>query len=434
MVPDLAASSTTARFRASPGLGYIDPGVMRRGLIGVGAVVLSVAVARAETLTLTAALARAHRDSPELAVAGATLDAARGRLTQAGVFKNPVLTSGATRHRIPGAVNAEPHVSLDEEIEVGGQRGLRIGAAKHDVARVEFERADHLRSVDAEVRRAFAGLVAAERRRELAREGARAAQHIARAAVEHGIESDSDRVDADLSRLDAIKADSDAMAADTDALRARVRLALVIGASPDEPLSVAPPDDAPATAPPSEDGAVARALAARPDLAAARAERRRLDGEADLTHRVGRIPNPTIRGYYSHENGDEELVGGEIEVPLPLFDRQVGAEAELRGLAAAAAAEASRLERQIPRDVHTALAHYQAAAVTWNRHRRESLPTMASARAALERTLHDGRTGIIEVLVQQTRLRDLDGNVVAAWLDLREAEAEVIETIGESPW
>ncbi len=42
--------------------------------------------------------------------------------------------------------------------------------------------------------------------------------------------------------------------------------------------------------------------------------------------------------------------------------------------------------------------------------------------------------GLPDVLVQQDRLREARRADVDAWLDVREAEAEVIEAIGESPW
>jgi len=402
--------------------------------MGLVALVLHVATAAAQPLTLSDALARAHRDSPDLTAATADIAAARGRLAQASVLAaNPFLTSGATHHRIPGAVNADNNVILGQEIQVGGQRGLRIAAVTHDVERAEHLRADRERLVDGEVRRAFAGLAAAERRRTLAAEAAAQSARLAAIAGTRLVHGDVGRLDADLARLDATKTRADADAADVAVEAARTRLAAALGAGPDEILTIVAADE-PARPTPAEDTVLARALAARPDLAAARAERDRLEGEADLTHRMGSIPNPTIRGFYSHENGDETLVGGEIEVPLPIFDRQRGAEMDLRGQAAVAGAQLVRLERAVPREIHAALARHRVASVTWARYRETALPAATQAQASLARALAAGEVGIPEVLAQQDRLRDARRAAIDAWLDLREAEADVIETLGGSPW
>ena len=68
----------------------------------------------------------------------------------------------------------------------------------------------------------------------------------------------------------------------------------------------------------------------RADLAASRAARDQLEGRGRAHAPHGDRAELTVRGYYSHENGHENLLGGEIEIPLPIFDRQQGAEADLR--------------------------------------------------------------------------------------------------------
>lgn len=397
------------------------------------AVLVGPRVAGAEALTLDAALVRAMQSNVELAAARADLVAARGRLEQASVLAaNPVVTSSGTNHRIARETNIDAAVSLGQELQVGGQRGLRMAAARFDVEHAEALRADHERLVAGEVRRAFAGLVAAERRQVVAAEVAAQSRRLAGIAATRLAQGDVGRLDVDLARLDQTKAESDAAAAVTDVERAMARLAVALGAGPDETFAVAAPADT-SHATPAEADVIDRALATRPDLRAARAERARLDGEADLTRRVGLIPNPTLRGFYSHENGNETLVGGEISVPLPVFDRQGGAELDLRGQAASAAAAVVRLERQIPRDVHLALARHRTAEATWARRRRDANVAPA-ALAALDRALSAGLLGLADAVVQQDRLRDARRADVDAWLDLREAEADVLEAVGENPW
>jgi cobalt-zinc-cadmium efflux system outer membrane protein len=190
-------------------------------------------------------------------------------------------------------------------------------------------------------------------------------------------------------------------------------------------------DEGPGEPPSAEETLVARALTARPDLAAAREERARLETEADLVHRRGRVPNPTFEGFYRQEVGDERIAGARISVPLPLWNRQQGAEAELRAQALAAAAEADRLLREIPRQVHLAVVRRATAAAAWERYQRQALPAAGTVRELLDRAFGTGYLGLPEVLVQQDRLVQVRSAAIGAWLDLREAEADLIEAVGE---
>ncbi len=387
-------------------------------------------------LSLESALARAHERNADLAAAVADVGSARGRLVQASVLAaNPVLTPGANQHRLPQSVsNIDATITVAEELWVGGQRGLRIAAARFDLAHAEQALADRSRLLDGEVRRAFAGLVAAQRKRVLALDAAAQAERLADIAEMRVAHGDAAQLDLDLARLDVVKNRADAATAETDIDKATARLATAIGAEADEPIVVAALVDAPPHATPSETTAVARAIDTRPDLAAARAMRDNLEGQADLTHRVGVVPNPTVRGFYSHQNGTENLIGGEVDIPLPIFDRQQGTEADLRGQAASAAAQTAKLERDIPREVRTALVHHRAAAAVWARYRDVAGPATESARVGLDRAVGAGSLALPDAIVQQDRLRESRRAAIEAWLDLQEAEAEVIETIGENPW
>lgn len=399
------------------------------------AVAVGAGTLAAAGLSLESAIARAHERNPDLAAAGADVASARGRLVQASILAaNPVVTPGANKHGLPqGVTNIDATITVAEELWVGGQRGLRIAAARFDVAHAEQALADRARLVDGEVRRAFAGLVAAQRKRVLALDAAAQSERLADIAATRVRHGDAPQLDLDLARLDVVKNRADAAGAETDIDKATARLATAIGAEADEALVVTA-IDAPPHATPAETTAVDRAVATRPDLAAARAMRDNLEGQADLTHRVGIVPNPTVRGFYSHQNGAENLLGGEIDIPLPVFDRQQGTEADLRGQAASAAAQAAKLERDIPREVRTALVHHRAAAAVWVRYRDVAEPATKSALVGLDRAVAAGSLALPDAIVQQDRLRESRRAAIDAWLDMQEAEAEVIETIGENPW
>ena len=390
----------------------------------------------ADALSLDEALARALVASPELRVAAAEVEAARGRDQQASLYvANPVITAEVAQHTAPGdEEQVDRMFSVAQEIEIGGQRGLRVAATAWDVDRAEFLLADHRRRVVAEVRRAFAGAVAAERHVHVAAEFEEIAQRLATATGARERAGDATRLDVELAAIESARAAQATASAATERQRALDRLALAIGASDSEVLAVADPGEPPSTAPPASDEAlVERALATRPDLAAARAERARLEGEAAFVKRRGEIPNPVVRGYYRKELLDETIVGGEIAIPIPVWNREQGTETALRATASAASAEIDRLVGQIPREVRLSLARRAAAAVAWRRFRDQVLPAAAAAEKLIERSYAQGYAGLTEALAQRDRLLQARSAAIAAWLDLEEAETDLIEAVGGDP-
>ncbi len=406
------------------------------GLAGAAAVVLGFGgLSGAAPLTLAQALDRARTANPALRAAAAALDAARGRLAQARLVPaNPTLGGDAARHTVlaaPRSDNIDRGVELSQELEVGGQRGLRVGAAEHDVAHAERLLADQERIVEAAVRRAYAGLVAAARRVALARESAALAERLLATAERRARVGDVGALDVEIARIEASRAEQAVARALAERTRAAADLAAAVGAEPTEAIEAVDDDAVLGVLPGAEEDLTARALAARPDLAAAREEQARLEGEADLTHRTGIVPNPTVRIFYRQEVEAEHIAGGGVTIPLPVFNRGQGTEIAERAAAAGAGAEVRRLTRDIPRQVHVAFVRRSAAAAAWARYRRDVLPAVERAGELLERAYGTGYLGLPDVLTQRDRLIAARTEAIAAWLELAQADADLREAVGE---
>jgi len=391
----------------------------------------SRAVAHAGPLTLADALAAAHVESPALAAARADVEAARGRRAQVGVplVANPVLTLDGAHHAVGPDAYFDRDVMLGQEFEIGGQRGLRIAAADHDVQSAELKLADRRRTLDADVWKAWVELVAADRRRAVALEEQRLTARLAEIARQRARTGDASGLDVTLATVESGRAAQALADADTQRDKAAQALADAIGGPGG--TAVAALDDAhvpPAPAP--ADALVARALATRPDLLAAREERARLDGEADVSYREGVVPNVVLRGFYRRELANERTAGGEVELPLPTWNRQEGTTAALRAQALGAGAEVTRLGRSIPREVETARTRLVTARATWQRLSSETLPAAAQALELLQRGYAAGYLALPDVLVQQQRLLDTRRDAIGAWTELREAEADLAAAVG----
>jgi cobalt-zinc-cadmium efflux system outer membrane protein len=390
--------------------------------------------AGATLLTLGQALERARAANPALRAAAAAVDAARGRLAQARLLPaNPTLGGDAARHTVlaaPRSDNIDRGVELSQEVEVGGQRGLRVQAAEHDVAHAERLLADQQRIVDAAVRRAYAGVVAAVRRLALARESAALAQRLLAIAERRARVGDVGALDVEIARIETSRAEQAAARAVAERTRAAADLAAAIGAEPSEAIEAVDDDVVLGDPPAAEEDLAGRALAARPDLAAAREEQARLEGEADLTHRTGLVPNPTLRVFYRQEAEAEHIAGGGVTIPLPIFNRGQGTEIAERAAAAGAGAEVERLRRDIPRQVHVAFVRRAEASAAWTRYRRDVLPAVEKAGELLERAYAAGYLGLPDVLTQRDRLIAARTEAIAAWLDLAQADADLREAVG----
>lgn len=261
-------------------------------------------------------------------------------------------------------------------------------------------RDDRQRTVDGEVRRAFFGLAAADRRSALADDATTLATRLLDAARRRLASGDVGGVDVDLATVEAARREQARAVAETDHLRAATRLAAALDGIDAADLQVTDVDaDARVPVRPLDE-LVEQALAARPDVLGAAAERRRLESTADLVHREGHVPNVILRGFVRQEVGDERIAGAELSVPLPLWNRQQGTEAALRAGAVGAAAEVDRLRQEVVRQVDLAHARLTTADAAWARYQRDALPAVRQALTRLADGYRHGYLALPEVLVQ----------------------------------
>ena len=126
-----------------------------------GALVLFVApAASAQTtakLSLQDALTIALNNNPEITAAQKEIEAASGRVLQAGRIPNPELS--VTFNEVPTNLDfgnaSEKDVGLSQPIEFPGKRGLRVEVAEHDRSIAEFALLRTESIVSSKVKRAY---------------------------------------------------------------------------------------------------------------------------------------------------------------------------------------------------------------------------------------------------------------------------------------
>jgi cobalt-zinc-cadmium efflux system outer membrane protein len=357
--------------------------------------------APARPLTLAEARDSARRSHPELNALRAAVTAAAGRERQAGSLPNPTLGYSREETSRDGKSNAQDILSLEQPIELGGQRGARRATARSVREAAEARQAAGAARLDYEVVRAYAGAVAARHRAELAEAAADAfgrAAAVSRTRLAGGDVSGYQhrRLALETARYAALEAE--ALVARDSAVGLLASLTGLV----DVAGSLVLTDTlVPGALPLGVDSLVALALVRRPDLRAAVLDAEAAGAESRLS-RAERVPTPVLMGGYKHERSAEGesldgFVAG-VSLPLPLWDRRGGAVAASRAVAEQREAEVEAMRRHTVREVQAAFAAHQALGKQLDALRGALGGEALKARRAAESAYAEGEIGLLEWL------------------------------------
>lgn len=377
-------------------------------------------------LTLPQALDEAEARSPAVIAARAVVEAARGRLRQAGFGPNPELSVEVENFLGTGELSrfrgTEVTVALNQRLDLGGRRNARRAGAQAGLVTAELRlfavRADLAQSV----RQQFAAAVATREQLRIARDVETRALELARVAsilVDAGREPPLRAIRA---RAAAAQASAARQGAEADEAVARRTLASLFGVE-DPPASVVGDLENPVfTATPAEQSL--DVLLARADVAAA---------EAVLQQELAaRRLDPAIGVGVRHvqETGEQALVAG-FSLPLPIRDGNQGnvaaaradiaaASARLDGALALAAVRLSNAQANLA-SANTRLAALELAAI----------PEAQDALRLAELAYRAGKIPLVELFDAQAALAAVEGDIVAARLARAQAAAELIRATAQ---
>jgi outer membrane protein, heavy metal efflux system len=370
--------------------------------------------------------------SPEVAQASAELAAVAGRRQTAQVWlpSNPQIAGTVSRRRIdvPGGTTAlNWSATLSQELEVAGQRGLRVEAADAQAAAQRRRLVVAEQEVAARALGAYYEALAARESLSLASELAEAGVSLAATAQGRAREALLSGVDADVALAESVRLRLLPLEAQRRWTVARAALAILAGtpAEPEVTGTLAPP----AAPSPPDARLEEEALRLRGELGAAEMERRVRERQVDLLRRE-RIPNVTLSAFAERDGFAEQVLGLGLSVPLPLPGpigrSRAGEVAEARSQVEAAATVLEQVRRRIRLEVAQALAGLRA--------RQSGLALFAAdlpARArrdlvALREGIASRQLSLREALVAQRSLvellqSDIDARLAhaLAWVELR---------------
>ena len=378
-------------------------------------------VAGAQSLTLTEsdALARLSDESPRVRVLRAGTDVARAEVLAAGRWPNPRLTFD--RESVAGTT--ENITTVAQPLPITGRRGFEVRAASALVDAASSRADDAVRRVRADLRIAFAQLVAAQtREREMtaARDRLREIVEILAKREAAGDAAGFDHLRAEREIFDL---DADRALASIDRTRAQAMLASFFLATDPSTLSAV---EVSSTRPevPTVAALIERAESIRGELVGLRHEREATRLSARAADRR-RLPEPEIvAGTKSSSVGSGD-VGSlvSVQATLPLFDRgrPERALAEARARQAAARAEVFRLS------LSAEIAALRSAVIERRRSADAYRATAISGVSQIERiarvSYEAGERGILELL--DAYRTGISASARQAALDLAARQAEI---------
>src|SRR3989449_2104577 len=394
-------------------------------------------------LTVDEVVARALADSPDLRAARAEIDAAAGRLQQAGLRPNPMLELGGQKALSP---DNNVMIGLTLPLDLNGRKEGRVAVAERELQMKRAQVRDRERRLAADVRMKAGELLAARRSLAVTDDllGVnRDALRLVRDRVGQGATPalEENLMLVEVNRLDAMR---QLVASRLEI--ASLQLKALAGMAPDAPLALRG-DPAPSGAPPLAGEAVRQALAAAPHLDAARADvamgaakirKERAEGRWDASVNVGYqrqdvgfdLNGVTSSGATRPIQDVFHYFGAGVSIVLPVRNRN-------QGNIAAASAEAQAAERRLQFAELTVRQGGAAAPPPYAAGRRSlgiyepGGRDVAARNPIVVRPTHAlGRGSLLDVIAEQRRYIEIENGYTDTLKQVYDATVEIDRAIG----
>jgi cobalt-zinc-cadmium efflux system outer membrane protein len=379
------------------------------------------------TVDLPTALARARERAPQAIAALARIGEAEAARTGARVLftQNMEFEVGAGP-RFGDPRTTQVDVRLGQQLEPT-RRGARIRVADAGVRHAQAVTDAQLRELSFEVANVFNEARHADLVVELARRTADVATRATEAAERRRKAGDITDLDVDLAKIALGRARAAVATAQSERADSIGRLAVLIGAGPDDVITLTG-DLRPAAMTLDK---LRSAVPARPDVRALEAESRVAMAEGSLAKANGR-PNLGLWIGYERDEKDTILLGG-LSVTLPLWNRAQGDKAAARAKQRRVELERTAVLGAASRQVIDAFEAYTRAHEAVELFDREVVPPLVDSEKLLERSIETGQITISAYLVARQEILNGRREHLDRQLALAKAAAVALFVAGVSP-
>lgn len=308
-------------------------------------------------------------------------------------------------------------VTLAQEIEWAGQRGLRASAAESGLRRAAQSVRDAARRTVATASEAFYAALAANRRLAVAEELLASNERLLAAIRTQLGEGEISALEASLAEIEVARGRAAVLGARREARSAELTLKTAIGLASTTQirLTVELPEP-PEAAKLRSDSLVMTALERRPDLAARQAAVAETETAARLARREA-IPTLEISALAEREEASGETrFGFGIGLPMPLWNRNQGRAASAQAEARQAIFSRNAFELQVRSEVLDAYQSYVLAAQEARIFESDVLQPARANQQLLETAYREGKIDLPALLLLRNQLLDAELSYWDAWL------------------
>lgn len=387
---------------------------------------------------------RALTENLELRAARAEVDAAKGRLQQAGLRPNPMLDLGGQQN-----VTGPDHnvmVGLTVPLDLNGRKAGRVAVAERELELKRAQIAERERRLRAEVRlKAGEALAAARNLRFM--EELLAINRQALALLQERVRTGAaPPLEESLLLVEVNRLDAGRRSLESRLQVLTLQLRAMVNVEPETPLSVSGDLSEGIVASPRDRG-VERALEGRPDLGMARADlgmarariqKEEADGRWDASVNVGYqrqdfgfpLNGLTDRGGTRPIQDVFHMVGGGLTITLPVRNRNQGNVAASVAEATAAARRLEFMQLMIRQEVAAAYTQHAAAQQSLEIYARGVRDIARQNLDVVRQSYQLGRVPLLDVIAEQRRYIEIETGYTDSLKQVYDGAVEVERAIG----
>jgi len=417
--------------------------------VGLGAERAAQGQARPEpaALTLEALVDLALAENPEVRAARAEVEAARGRLHQAGLRPNPMLDLSGQQN-VTGPDNTLM-VGVTLPLDLNGRKDGRVAVAERELDMKRAGVAERERRLRADVKVKAGEWLAARRTLGFTEELLQVNRDALALVGERVRRGATPPLEESLMQVEVhrLEASQRILASRVEVLA--LQLKALAGLPPEASLTLRAELEPPGLPVGLAEG-LARALAARPDLTAARTDLALARARITKEQAEGRWDASVNVGYQRQDFGYDlngltkgggtrpiqdvfHYVGAGVTITLPVRNRN-------EGNVAAAAAEAQAAERRIDfvtlairQEVTAAFTAHDAVQRALEIYARGVRDVARRNLAVVRRTYELGRTPLLEVIAEQRRYIEIETGYTEALKQVYDSVVEIERVVGALP-
>jgi len=397
-------------------------------------------------LTVDELVARALIDNPDLRAAHAEVEAAAGRLQQAGLRPNPTLELSGQK-----AVSPDNNlmIGLTVPLDLNGRREGRVGVAERDLRIKRALVQDRERRLAADVRMKAGEVLAARRNLAVADDLLLANREALRLVQNRIREGASPALDENLMLVEVNRLDASRQLAASRVDIASLQLKALAGMPPDAPLQLRGDLAAPPS-PPDVVEAVPAALGVRPDLEMARADVARALASVRKEQAEGRWDASINFGYQRQNFGFDlngltangatrpiqdvfHYFGAGVSIILPVRNQNQGNIAAARADVQAAERRLQFMELTAQQEVSAAVAQYAAARRSLAIYERGVREVARRNLDVVRQTYELGRVSLMDVIAEQRRYIDVENGYTDVLKQVHDAAVDIRRALGTTP-